>query len=186
MAGPLRVALRGVQQCKIAKLLTDGTVGGTPTYDSILDVPIVGLSFKPTIETYTLKHNDAEQEIDQQTQSWELTGSMGRVPLDVLAVMEGGTVVPTGSNDAEIQTYTNNSADIPKYFKLETQTTRVFAQDGTAGDAHFVFPKCKLMDINYTIDEGFATLEFTAKAIRTVCNGNARQTVFNETKTDIT
>jgi len=183
MAGPKVVAFRGIQDCKIAKLLTD--TDSETTYNTILDVPIKNLSFKPIIETYTLKHDDNDQEIDQVLQGYEITGAMARVPLDVLAVMEGGEVAATGTGDAEIQTYTNLYTDIPNYFKLETQSTRVFGSDGTPGDLHNLFHKCKITDMNHSIEDDFATIEFTARVVRTVYEGKLKTTIINETAAGI-
>jgi hypothetical protein len=183
MAGPKNVAFRGVQDCKIKKLLTDTT--GSLTYDASHDVAIQKLSFSAAIETYELKHDDLMQEIDQVTQSYEIKGTIARVGLDVLSVFTGGAVTATGSGSAEVQTFNEDYDDEPQYFALEMQSTRVFATDGNAGDVHVIFPKCKVTALEYKIEDDFCTIEFTAKAIRTVNSGLIKQLIVNETQTAI-
>jgi hypothetical protein len=184
MAGPKNFAFRGIQNCKIASLTADTTAA--LTYGSLLDVAIQNLSFDANIETYQLKHNDLIQEIDQQVQLYEVKGAMGRVTMDVLAVFLGASVVASGSGTAEKQVMSHEYNDLPVYFKLETQSTRTFATDGTAGDSHLLFPKCKVTALSYKIEDGFASIEFTAMAIRTVNNGKLMEIVCNETAAAIT
>jgi hypothetical protein len=151
-----------------------------------LTLIIKGLRDKNGAYAYLdLINTDNEQEIDQVLQAFEITGAMARVPLDVLAVLEGGTVTATGTGTTEIQTYDNVYTDIPNYFKLETQSTRVFASDGTPGDLHNLFHKCKITDMNYSIEDDFATIEFTARAVRTVYEGKIKSTIINETAAGI-
>lgn len=183
MAGPKVVGFRGIQDCKIAKITED--TASALTYDSLIDIPIKNLSFKPLVETFILKHDDDEQAIDQKQQGYEITGGMGRMSLDALAVMMGGTVAASGSGDAEIQTLTENATDIPLYFKLETQTTRVDGTDGIPGDIHHLFKKCKIIDMNYTIEDDWAVVEFTARAVKTINDSIIKTTVINETTTAI-
>ncbi len=183
MAGPKTVAFRGVQDCKIAQLTLDTTA--SKTYSTLYDVPIQNLSFTTNMDTFTLKHDDLVQEIDQQTQSYEVKGTMARVPLDVLAILQGGTVTASGSGDAEVQTYVHSYSDKPNYFKLEMQSTRAFAIDGAAGDVHIRFPKCKVTALDYKIENDFATIDFTATTIRTINDGILKEIIVNETQTAI-
>jgi hypothetical protein len=183
MAGPKNVAFRGVQDCKIAAVTAD-TVSAL-TYGTSYDVAIQKLSFSANIESYELKHDDLLQEIDQVTQAYEIKGTIARASLDVLSVFTGSTVTATGSGATEVQTESQEYDDEPQYFKLEMQSTRAFATDGTAGDVHCVFPKCKVTALEYKIEDDFCTIEFTAKAVRTVNSGVIKQIVVNETQTAI-
>jgi hypothetical protein len=183
MTGPKNVAFRGVQNCKIKKLTADTT--GSLTYDSLHDVAIQKLSFSANIENYELKHNDLIQEIDQQTQSYDVKGTIARVNLDVLSVFTGASVTASGSGTAEIQTYSQEYDDDPNYFYLEIQSNRAYATDGTAGDIHIIFPKVKVTDMEVKAEDDFATLEFTGRAIRTVNTGVIKKIVVNETATAI-
>lgn len=183
MAGPKNIAFRGIQDCKVSSLTAD-TVGSL-TYGATQDVAIQKMSFSANIDSYELKHDDLLQEIDQVTQSYEVKGTIARANLDVLSIFTGGSVTASGSGSAEKQTYSHEYNDDPVYFKLEMQSTRVFATDGTAGDTHIVFPKCKVTALDYTIEDDFAMIEFTAKCVRTVNTGVIKQIIVNETETAI-
>ena len=183
MAGPKNVAFRGIQDCQIAKLTAD--TESALTYDSLVDVAIQKLSFSANIDTYELKHDDLTQEIDQVTQSYDVKGTIARVNLDVLAVFTGSTVSASGSGDAEIQTFDQQYDDDPNYFKLEIQSTRAFATDGVPGDVHVLFPKVKVTDLEVTIEDGFATIDFTGKAVRAINTGTIKEIIVNETETAI-
>ena len=183
MTGPKNVAFRGIQDCKVAKLTLDST--GSLTYDSLVDIPIKNLTFKPNVETYTAKYDDLEQEVDTVIQSYEVSGGLGRVSLDALALMLGTTVQASGTGATEKQTMSESFTNNPNYFKLETQSTRVWGSDGNAGDIHNVFYKCKITDMDYSISDDFAVVNFKAKAVRTVNSGKIKDTIINKTATNI-
>jgi len=173
------VAFRGIQDCKIAKITTD--TESEITYGSVIDVPIQNLSFTENVEEYTLKHDDEEQAFDSKVLSYDISGTMARVPLDVLEVISGGDVTDMST----YQLYEETSSSSPSYFKLEIQSTRVFGSDNPVADAHIIFPKCKKSSLDWSIDEGFANISFSAKAIYTTNGNKVKQVRFNETKTAI-
>lgn len=173
-------AVRGIQDCKIAAVTVDST--SALTYGTLYDVPIKGFSIDPQIQNHECKHDDLTQEIDTVFESYEIKGTMGRVELDVLAIFTGASVTASGSGSAEKQTYQHDYNDIPSYFKLEVLSNRTFGTSADdVKDAHFQFPKCKITGFSYKIDDGFATIDFTARAVRTKNTGRMIETVFNET-----
>lgn len=173
-------AFRGIQDCKVAPLTNDGS--SSLTYGSLLDVPIKDFSITPQIDTYELKHDDMLQDLDQQVQAYEIKGTMGRVALDVLAMFTGGSLTAAGTTPNQTQTYSHEYNDVPEYFKLEVMSNRTMGSSGSdIKDMHILFPKCKVMSFDYNIADDFATINFTAKAIRTINNGKLIQIVGNET-----
>lgn len=150
----------GVNDCKIAKLLTDAN---PPTYDTLVDVPgitEVGVSFK--MDSKKLKGD--ETTIDQRTkiEAIELKVEHAQVSLDAMAVLLGGTVTSSGTTPNVVQTYAQG-AGTPNDFKLICKVDTV---DVDAADMHFVAYKCKVT----AFDEGakgedYRTVSFTAEAV---------------------
>ena len=118
-------------------------------------------------------------------QTADISGTIARVPLDVLNIFTGGGVTASGTGDAEVQTYDLDYDDIPGYFKLEIVSAKAHADSGDVADIHIQFKKCKIQSLDYNIDDGFANIKFSAKAIRTINDGQIKSIVFNETASDI-
>jgi hypothetical protein len=182
MALSKTVAFRGVQDCKIEALSTDST--SSLTYAGTLyDIPIKDFKYKPNFENYELKHDDTVQEYDSQIQSYTLSGTMGRIPMNALAIFLGGDVADSGSPTTQKETFTHETGDLPKYFRLEIMSNRVMETD--KADTHIQFFKCKMEDIDFELGEDFATVKFTAKAIRTINNAKIKTQISNETAAEI-
>ena len=173
-------AFRGIQDCKIASLTADST--SALTYGGLVDVPFKDFSFTPQIDTFELKHDGLLQDLDQQTQAYEIKGTMGRIEFEALALFTGSSVVASGVTPAQKQTYSHSYTDVPGYFKLEVMSNRTFGTTASdVKDMHIVFPKCKIMSFDYGIGEDFASVSFTAKAVRTIKTGKMIDMVANET-----
>jgi hypothetical protein len=172
-------AFRGISDCKIASLTTDNT--STLAYGSLIDVPIQNLSITENRENYELKHDDSVQALESVLQSAEISGSIARIPLDALAVFTGGGVSATGTGTSEKQTYDLDQNDVPSYFKLEIVSAKAHADAGDIADVHIQFKKCKIQSLEYSIEDGFASIKFGAKAIKTIKDGEIKNIVFNET-----
>ena len=173
-------AFRGVSDCKIAKLTAD--TSAALTYGSLLDVPIQNLSITENRENHELKHDDSVQAVESVLQTADISGTMARVPLDVLNALEGGTITATGTTK---QTYVSKTDDTVSYFKLEIVSAKAHADAGDVADVHIQFKKCKVQTLDYSIEDGFATINFTAKAIKTIKDGEIKSVVFNKTATEI-
>lgn len=151
-------AFRGISSCKIAAVTND-----TPeayTTGTLFDVPVRSLTITEEYETLELKQDDDVEAVSSILKSAEVTGIMAKVPLDVLDVLTD-------------------------YFFLEIVSGKAVAEAGDVADVHICFKKCRIHGIEYTINSGFATIKFSAKAIKTVYDGQVKSIVFNESSTAI-
>ncbi len=183
MAISKTAAFRGISDCKIARVTADNT--GSYTKGTLYDVPIKSLSITENRENYELKHDDQVQAVESVLQSADISGSIARVPIDVLNIFTGGGVAAGGSGSAETQTYDLDYSDTPAYFFLELVSAQAYADAGDVSDIHIQFKKCKIQNLDYELEEGFATINFSAKAIRTINDGQIKSIVFNESATAI-
>jgi len=184
MAISKTAAFRGISDCKIAAVTADTTAA--LTYGTLYDVPIKNLSITENRENYELKHDDQVQAVESVLQTAEISGTIARIPMDVLNVFTGGGITAGGSGSDETQTYDLDYDDAPGYFKLEIVSAKAHADAGDVADVHIQFKKCKVQSLEYTIEEGFATIKFSAKAVRTINDGQIKHIVFNETAKTIT
>ncbi len=181
MAGPKNATFRGVQKALIAEIIADTT--HELTYGTALEVAISDLSITQDTQTYELKHNDLLQELDQQTQSYTISGTIARLSLDQLALFTGGSVTAGGTSGgaSETQTFDHSYDDVPGYFGFELMSNRPKALDGTLQGAHVVFQKCMSMKTDIELGEDFAKLKFEFKAIRSTKTGKLKQIIYKET-----
>lgn len=181
MAGPKNATFRGVQKALIAEITADTT--SELTYGTALEVAIADLSITQDTQTYELKHNDLLQELDQQTQSYTISGTIARLSLDQLALFTGGSVTAGGTTGgaSETQTFDHSYDDVPGYFGFELMSNRPKALDGTLQGAHIVFQKCMSMKTDIELGEDFAKLKFEFKAIRSTKTGKLKQIIYKET-----
>lgn len=186
MAGPKNATFRGIQKALIAPISADST--SALTYGTALEVAIADLSITQDSQTYELKHNDLLQELDQQTQSYTISGTIGRLSLDQLSLFTGGgndtpkkpTAGGSSAGSAETQTYDHAYSDVPGYFGFELMSNRPKALDGTLQGAHIVFQKCMSMKTDIELGEDFAKLKFEFKAIRSTKTGKLMQIIYKE------
>lgn len=183
MAISKTAAFRGISDCKIAAITADTT--GSLTYGTLYDLPIKDLNITENRENYQLKHDDQVQAVESVLQSAEITGNISRIPLDVLAIFTGGTIAASGSGLEEKQTYTLDYNDSAGYFKLEIVSARAHSDAGDVSDIHIQFKKCRIKSLDYSIEEGFASVKFSATAIRTINDGQIKSIIFNESSTAI-
>ena len=172
-------AFRGISDCKIAAVTAD--TSAALTYGDLKDVPIQNLTVTENRDNFELKHDDAVQALESVIQSADISGTMARVSFDVLTILTGGAVAASGSGTAEKQTYDLDSGDNPSYFKLEIVSAKAHSDAGDIGDIHIQYKKCKLQSLDYSFEDGFATINFTAKAIKTIKDSEIKNIVFNET-----
>lgn len=183
MAISKTAAFRGISDCKIAAVTADTTAN--LTYGTLYDVPIKDLSITENRENYELKHDGQLQELESVLQSANISGAIARVPMDVLNVFTGGNIAASGTTPTQKQTYTMSYSDLPGYFKLEIVSAKAHSDSGDVADIHIQFKKCKVQSLDYTLEDGFANIKFTAKAIRTINDGQIKTIVFNETASNI-
>lgn len=165
----------GVKDVKISKLKSDTTEG--LTFDKAVDCPAIQkLGLKPIIEEYSLEGDDGIVDTDAQLQGYEFSIENGKISLEALAILEGGTHLEADS-DEEAETYTNKSTDKLNYFKIEAQIANT-----EEGDIHIVLPKCKAtggVEVSFANKE-YAVVSFSGKAIPTTKDSECRQIIKNK------
>jgi hypothetical protein len=176
-------AFRGISECKIAAVTADSAA--TYTKGTLFDVPIRNLTITENRETLELKQDDHIEALESVLQSADITGIIAKIPLDVLNIFTGGSVAAVGAGSLESQTYTLDRNSAAGYFFLEIVSGKAVADGGDVSDIHIRFKKCLVQSLEYTIESGFATIKFAAKAIRTIHDGQVKSVVFNETSTAI-
>lgn len=171
----------GVKDLKISKLITDTT--DEITFDKAVDCPAIQkIGLKPIIEEYSLEGDDGIVDTDAQLQGYEFSVENGKISLEVLAILEGGTLTAAGELDSTPETYSNKSTDKLNYFKIEAQIANT-----DEGDIHIILPKCKAtsgVEVSFANKE-YAVVSFSGKAIPTVNDAECRQIVKNKTEKPI-
>ena len=106
-----------------------------------------------------------------------------KVDLEVLAILEGGNLVSSGTSPNEVHTYTVGASSTPKYFKLEGKTNYT---GGAAGDFHFSLFKCRANSVvvEYKTQD-YAIVSVVGIAIPTTNNGSIKEYRINETAATI-
>lgn len=179
-----------VLELKDAKVfpLTADPAGGTPTYGAAVDIPgILKLDVSPNMVTKELHGDNVLLDIYSKAESVDIGMENAVVPLDVLALLTGGTVTASGVTPNQKQTYDLANGDKPGYVKIEGQALYV---DAGLGDVHVIFHKCKTTDAPKWALEGkngdFAKVSAKLKAIPLLATGNKLlSVVINETATAI-
>lgn len=166
----------GINDLKIAKLTADS--GASPTYATSIDVPAVqGFSLTPNFTEKELRGDEAVIDSYTKLDSINFQFTSGKMSLDALAVLLGGTLTAGGTTPAQTQTYSLKSTDVPNFFKIETQSK--YAE---VGDAHVVLYKCKASKVDYELKgEDYAVVTVSGKAIPATSNSKVKDIVFNET-----
>jgi hypothetical protein len=127
-----------VHDAKVYPLLTDAT-GAAPTYGTGVDVPgITELSADPNIVSAELKGDGKVIAKKGRTDRINGSATYGKLSLDALAVILGGTVGDSASTQAGYRLA--GPAPLP-YFKLEAKIDDV---DVGIGDLHIMIYKCQL------------------------------------------
>lgn len=164
----------GVKDVKLFKMTAD--TEEEITYGAGVDCPAIQkVGLKPIIEEFELLGDDGIVDTDAQLMGYEFSIENGKISLEALAIIEGGT---TTSVPETTETYTNKGSDKLGYFKLEAQITNT-----EEGDVHIILPKCKAtggVEINFAGKE-YAVVSFSGKAIPTANSDECRQIVKNKT-----
>lgn len=107
--------LYDVNDCKVYPLLTD-VVGASPTYGAAVDVPgIANVSLDPNLVTAELKGDARVIAKKGKIDKFNVQATYGKLSLDVLKVILGGTVT-SASGSAK---YSFSGANKLTYFKIE-------------------------------------------------------------------
>lgn len=173
-----------VDQCRISKLLTEPGLGiGACTYAaSIQLVGIRNISWEATYKSVELRGDNQVLETDVIPGVIQGKLEYGKMNLDALNLLWGGTVADAGSTPTQTATFTLTGGQLPVYFALEAQckTTDFFTQPG---DVHVRLFKCKIVtgpEILMTdADYGLQAISF--KAVQPRSTDSIAKIVFNET-----
>lgn len=155
--------LYDVDDCKISKLLTDTTTAPTYATPSV-DLPgIASVSLQPNIQNSSLKGDAKVIARKGVTDSYAISASYGRLSLDALVILIGGTITD-GTGNAKWAHQGKNS--LP-YFKVQTQIIQ-----SDVADVHFTAYKAQVTGgslIDQSTDS-FGQPSIDMEAIPTISN----------------
>jgi hypothetical protein len=172
----------GLDDAQISPLTAD--TSDALTYGTAIDVPgMQNISLSSNYTTKELYTDELVGDYYSQFDSINWSISNAQVCLDVLAILEGGTITSSGTSPNEVNTYTLSNTSAPSYFKIEGQ---IIYSSGTVGDFHTVLYKCKVgsIQVNYQC-QNYAIVSASGLAIATVYNGVVRDDIINQTATPI-
>lgn len=143
-----------VSDAKI-RLLTADPAGGTATYGSWVDLPdITSVTLEGDTDVKERHGDGVVRSRRQVLTGLTLTIENTVLAPDVLALLEGGTVVDSGTTPNQKWTYTYDKNSKPKYVQFEAQCTET---SYAGGDVHLVVYKASL---NNKVPFGFSDDEF--------------------------
>lgn len=172
-----------LDDCKIFPLTADA-VGGSPSYGTGIDVPVIqSHTAQAEFISAELKGDAKLVDIYSKPEKW--TGSVrhGAMSFDALEVLLGGTASDSGSSPNERKAFKLQGASVPGYFKLETQIKYVGgAEAGGGADFHVILYKVKVtgLSVEYA-NEAHAVVSFDYMAIPLQSSDDMLEFVKNET-----
>ncbi|MDR1169047.1 MAG: hypothetical protein LBK53_09215 [Heliobacteriaceae bacterium] len=169
----------GVDDVKISEITQD--TSSDLTHASSLDVPgIQRINLSPNFTEKGLKGDGKILDYFIELDTIGFSFDNAKVDLDVLAILEGGTIdTETDGTDQIKHTYTVSTDSTPKYFELEGKTNYT---GGAAGDFHFTLFKCRANSVvveHKTQD--YAIVSVTGIAIPRTNDGKIKEYVINKT-----
>lgn len=178
--------IAGIKDAKAALITAD--TGSELTYGSFVDLPgVQSLEYKPRINSVEVKGDgEVVRAIWAKQEAVELNITMNNLDLTTLSNLMYDTLAASGSGVNEKQTLSIAHASLPKSFKLEGQAEFIDSNSGDITDAHFVFYKCKVVDIsNVNLGGDFAAVNLSCIAIAAIYDDSIADVVFNETEAAI-
>lgn len=181
------LTLFGISDAKIWPLTADSASAYTP--GTGVDVPgIQSISMQPEFLAKELVGDD--EILDEYSKLRKITGSVkhAQISLPLLAILTGGANATSGTTPNEKMTFTWSGDDLPGYFKMEGQSTYLGGDDaGGTGDAHFIFYKCKMSNLQVEPQsEDYAMVSFDFVAIPSSYSGKVLEIEENETAVAVT
>jgi hypothetical protein len=146
--------LLDVNDCKIRKLLTD-PAGGTASYSSWVDVPdVTNVQVEGEVDVKKRRGDGVVRSQRLIITGMKCTIENTVLDLDVKALLEGGTVVDSGTGTTEKARFVFGKANVPPYVQMEAQCTTVSL---SGADVHLSLYKASL---NNVIPFGFGGEDF--------------------------
>lgn len=179
MAISKQTIVLGIDDAQIFELTQDD--GNALVYGTAIDVPgIQKIEIAPSTTEKGLSKDEQVLDYYVKTDYFYWAFNSAKISLDVLAILEGGTITTTGTS---AYTYSITESSVPKYFKLEAKANY---SAGEVGDFHLRLYKCKAnnIDIQYQASD-YAIVSATGVAIATTHNGSMKDYVINDTATAI-
>lgn len=158
---PHETVVYDVNDAKVYPMLTDA-VGASPTYGAAVDVPgISEISAEPNLVTAELKGDATVIAKKGRVDRINVSATYGRLSLDALQVIQGGTKGDTGETQSGYRL--SAPASLP-YFKLEAQIQDL---DIGIGSLIIVLYKCQLTggSLVSTSSDSFNQPSFQAEAL---------------------
>lgn len=170
----------GIIDCKISKLLTDSSTGCT--YDAPIDVPgIKEITVSAEIEEKECTGDEVVMATYRKKKKYSVSFANAVLDLDVVALINGGTVTTSGTSPNEVKNIESASTDTANYFLLEFKSA---VTDG-AGDVHYQVLKVRGNIDIAMVAEDYATCSFEGTAVARTFDNKFTNIVVNETETDI-
>lgn len=172
----------GIDNAKVFELTADNS--SSLTYGTAIDASgLQKIEITPSSTEKGLKTDEKVLDYYVKTDYFYWAFNSAKISLDLLAILEGGTVTATGTTPNQVYTYSINDSSVPKYFKLEAKANY---SAGEVGDFHLRLYKCKAnnIDIQYSAND-YAIVSATGVAIATTHDGRIKDYVINETATTI-
>lgn len=153
----------GVEDCKIAQLLTD-PAAGTATYANPIDVPgIKTVQISGTVDSKELRGDNRLLDSNSTITNITVAVTHAKLSMNALEVLLGGTA---GTNSFDLA-----GTDTLNYFKLESRTP-TGGGDDVSGDVHFTLHKLMIdgfPEMGHE-EEDYRIVSFSAKASPLVSN----------------
>lgn len=138
-----------VQQLKVYEFATEDVVGGaSPTYGTgVICEGIAETNLTPNLIVAELK-GDGGMVISKKgrTDRWTLAFTYGRLGVDSLAVMLGGTLLDSGVGPSEVVSWTQNGPNELPSFKCEF---KIASTDNGVGDLHVILYNCQVKSATF-------------------------------------
>lgn len=153
-----------VHDCKVYALLTDA-VGASPTYGAAVDIPGINhVEVDPNLIHAELKGDARIIAKKGRTDRINFKAAYGKIALDALAVLLGGTVSDSGTTPNQIARMRLKSPAPLPYFKVEFKIEDL---DSGLGDLHVAVYKCQLTGgtLLGTSTDNFGQPSFDAEGI---------------------
>jgi len=180
---PHLTPLFSVDRAAVTPLLTDPSTG-SPTYGTKVFLPAVeSVSVDPDVLYKELFGDNAIAATAAKARSVKATVNFGKIDIDVLKTVLGGTVTDAGVTPAQTATYDILRTSAAAYFKFECQVLGVeIPTVAGGGDVHFVWWKAKVNSLSMpTTAEDFGKPRMGITGIFLNANDKMFSVVSNET-----
>ena len=141
MAATTETVVFDIHDFKVYSLTSDST-SASPSYGAAVDVPgISEVSLEPNLVTAELKGDARVIAKKGRIDRFKVSATYGKLSLDVLDTIMGGSVDSTGSGASEEAAYTLSSPAPLPYFKVEFKIDDL---DEGLSTVHVQLFKCQL------------------------------------------